>query len=71
METPYALDRIVLAVHTERVKWDVDLHGDFFVEFGRLPQDVQDELLARSAPRGFTCASTLTARQFELERFLD
>jgi len=33
-------------VHTEYVKWDVDLHDDFVPEYGDLHKDVQDELLA-------------------------
>ena len=42
----YALACIVTIVHTARVNWDVDLHDDFFVEYGALHKDVQDELLA-------------------------
>ena len=31
------------------VKWDVDLHDDFVLEYRALDQDVQDELLAHIA----------------------
>jgi hypothetical protein len=33
-------------VHTEYVKWEVDLHDEFIPEYGELHKDVQDELLA-------------------------
>ena len=33
-------------MHTEEVKWEVDLHDDFVPEYRDLPRDVQDELLA-------------------------
>lgn len=42
----YALDGIVLLVHTGLVKWEVDLHDDFVPEYEELHKDVQDELLA-------------------------
>ena len=41
-----ALDGIVITVHTEQVKWEVDLHDDFVPEYRKLHKDVQDELLA-------------------------
>jgi hypothetical protein len=33
-------------VHTVKVTWTVDFHGDFAAEYHALPRDVQDELLA-------------------------
>jgi hypothetical protein len=33
-------------VHTKYVKWEVDLHNEFVLEYGELHRDVQDELLA-------------------------
>ena len=42
----YALDSIVIIVHTWWVKWEVDLHNDFLLEYRELHKDVQDELLA-------------------------
>jgi hypothetical protein len=42
----YALYCIVTVVHTEEVKWEVDLHDDFVPEYRDLQDDVQDELLA-------------------------
>jgi hypothetical protein len=33
-------------VHTDYVKWGVDLHDEFVPEYGELHKDVQDELLA-------------------------
>ena len=42
----YALDGIVIIVHTDYVKWGVDLHDEFVPEYGELHKDVQDELLA-------------------------
>jgi hypothetical protein len=42
----YALDGIVIIVHTGYVKWEVDLHDEFLPEYGELYRDVQDELLA-------------------------
>jgi hypothetical protein len=36
-------------MHTESVKWDVDLHDEFVPEYGELHKDVQDELLAHIA----------------------
>ena len=42
----YALDVIVITVHTKSVRWEVDLHDDFVLEYSELHKDVQDELLA-------------------------
>jgi len=42
----YALDKIVIRVHTTLVKWEADLHDDFVPEYRVLHKDVQDELLA-------------------------
>jgi hypothetical protein len=36
-------------VHTEWVKWEVDLHDEFVPEYAELHKDVQDELLAHIA----------------------
>ena len=33
-------------MHTVKVTWTVDFHGDFVAEYHALPRDVQDELLA-------------------------
>jgi hypothetical protein len=33
-------------VHTEEVKWEVDLHDDFVPEYREPHKDVQDERLA-------------------------
>ena len=33
-------------MHTEEVKWEVDLHDDFVPEYRGLQDEVQDELLA-------------------------
>ena len=45
--THYALDCIVIIVHNRsEVKWAVDLHNDFVLEYRTLHEDVQDELLA-------------------------
>ena len=32
----YALESIVIIVHTEYVKWEVDLHDEFVPEYGAL-----------------------------------
>jgi hypothetical protein len=42
----HALYCIVIIVHTEEVKWEVDLHDDFVPEYRGLQDEVQDELLA-------------------------
>ncbi len=39
---PYSLYGIIL-----RMTWTVLFHSDFEAEFGQLPEDVQNELLAR------------------------
>ncbi|HXN50117.1 MAG TPA: hypothetical protein VN893_25930 [Bryobacteraceae bacterium] len=36
-------------MHTESVKWEVDLHDEFVPEYRELHKDVQDELLAHIA----------------------
>ena len=45
-EALHALYCIVIIVHTEEVKWEVDLHDDFVPEYRDLEDEVQDELLA-------------------------
>lgn len=42
---------MVLIVHTQQVKWGVDLHDDFVPEYRDLHKDVQDELLAHISNR--------------------
>ena len=44
--TLHALYGIVILVHNENVKWEVDLYDDFVSEYQVLHQDVQDQLLA-------------------------
>ena len=73
----YALDGIVIIVHTDYVKWGVDLHDEFVSEYGELHKGVQDELLAHiglleqfgpqlGRPRGDTLNGSRHANMMEL-----
>jgi hypothetical protein len=42
----YVLDNIWLKDHNNTVKWIVQFHEDFELEFDALPEEVQDEMLA-------------------------
>ncbi len=44
----YVFDNICLALHTNDVAWEVVFHEEFEREFERLPESVQDELLAHA-----------------------
>jgi hypothetical protein len=43
----YDVDNICRRLHISGVTWTVALHDDFLPEYDELPQEVQDELLAK------------------------
>ena len=43
----YDADDICRRLHISRLTWTVALHDDFLPEYDELPQEVQDELLAK------------------------
>jgi len=43
----YDFDNICRRLHIRRVTWTVALRDDFLPEYDELPQEVQDELLAK------------------------